>query len=300
MGVRFAKTRVVRVRNRGLFVFPSHKWAGNIETAKGKTMPRSGMKRFTVAFILCLAFSSSLVDAAERVTIKDMGVQKNMKAEFTLPDGNGPFPAVIVLHTSGGASGAESDYSERLAKIGYASLIPHYFEAHGISHSNRESALTGHAEEILADLSAALEWLKKNPRIDKDKIGAVGFSMGGYWAMVLAAQGKVQAGVSYYGVLSGVGGNREKMRYKFREIFNEKSSPVLILHGSYDTTQKVDGANRLSDILDEKKVPYEKKIYPYAGHEFERFRGYKPDAAQDSWERTVHFLEKYLLRNDHP
>ncbi|MGA2333333.1 MAG: dienelactone hydrolase family protein [Syntrophales bacterium] len=256
---------------------------------------KNTFKKLIAFFSICLLFSS-FAHATEHVIVNDLGIEKNMKADFILPDGNGPFPAVIILHTSGGIFGAESSYGEELAKKGYASLIPRYFEAHGISYGSRGYALTDHAEEILADLLDALEYLKKNPKIDKDELGAVGFSMGGYWAMVLAAQGKVQAGVSYYGVLSGVGKNRSKMRYKFEDIFDEKSSPVLILHGAKDMTQPFAGADRLSDLLDQKKVPYEKHIYPDAGHEYDRVRGYNYSVMQDSWNRTLNFFDKYLLK----
>lgn len=257
-------------------------------------MLKGTIKGLMVVFSICFLFSS-FAHATEHMIVKDLGVKKNMKADFIMPDGNGPFPAVIILHTSGGISGAELDYGKELAKKGYASLIPHYVEARGGVYPYLLASHTDEAEETLADLLDGLDYLKRNPKIDKDRLGAVGFSMGGYWAMVLAAQAKVQAGVSYYGVLP-VAWKNSNIRYKFEDIFNEKSSPVLILHGSNDMTQRVAGAEKLADLLDQKKVPYEKHIYPYAGHEFERVRGYNYSAAQDSWNRTLNFFEKYLLK----
>jgi len=61
-------------------------------------------------------------------------------------------------------------------------------------------------------------------------------------------------------------------------------------------TQRVAGAEKLADLLDQKKVPYEKQIYPDAGHDFNTGRGYNEYAARDSWNRTLNFFEKYLLK----
>lgn len=246
-----------------------------------------------VFIILITSFCTFLFSCT--TTITGLGIKNNLKAEFNIPNGNGPFPAVVVLHPSNGVTDANLDYARMLTGKGYASIVPHYFEAHKINEASRGTALTTHAEEILADLVDVLENLKTNPKIDKNKLGAVGFSMGGYWAMVLAAKGYVQAGVSYYGVLSGVG-NPNNMKYKFADIFNARSSPVLILHGENDTTQPVIGAHRLSAILERKNLPYEKQIYPYAGHHFDSGKDQYSAMAVDSWNRTLVFFDKYLQK----
>lgn len=246
-------------------------------------MPKSTQNLF-MAFLLVLVPLCTSAAAG-------LGVKNNMRSELLMPKGNGPFPAVLILHTSGGVTPANFDYAKRLAEKGYASLIPYYFDANDIRSASRGTALNEHAEEVLADLLTALDYLKSNPRIDKDRLAAVGFSMGGYWALLLAAKGQVQAGVSYYGVLSGFGLNKGSARYQFQDVFDENSSPVLILHGEMDTTQPVAGAHRLSALLERKQVAFEKYIYPYVGH---RFEIYHNAAAADSWNKTLEFFDKYL------
>ena len=233
----------------------------------------------------------------EPATTRD-GHRVTLSANIFMPEGDGPFPAILVLHTSGQVMRGDLDYAKRLAKNGYAALIPHYFYAHNISWQARGSVLTEHAEEILNDFVGCVEYLQKNPKIDKDRIGAVGFSMGGYWAMVLAAKGIVQAGVSNYGVLSGVGGNFNQQKYQFRAIFNRQSSPVLIMHGAKDATQRVDGALRLSEGLDRTQIPHETQIYPNADHEYDRGPAYDSAEAKDSWNRAIAFFGKYLAKRD--
>lgn len=231
--------------------------------------------------------------AIEQITVSGLGVKKNMQADFILPDGEGPFPGVLVLHTSGGVQQGDIQFARELAKQGYACLVPYYFDAHGITAKTRPLATTKYAEEIFSDLVDALRYLKKNQKVNKDKLSAVGFSMGGYWALILAAKGSVLAGVSYYGALSG-GGKGLDLKYRFEDIFTKDSSPVLILHGDNDTVVPVILANQLSAILNATKTLYEMKIYSGVGHRYDRQGSLDENAANDSWDSTLVFLKKHL------
>ncbi|MBF0527851.1 MAG: dienelactone hydrolase family protein [Deltaproteobacteria bacterium] len=252
--------------------------------------------RISLLFI-CLSLSFMLVLPAysfEEKTLNNLGISKKMKADWIMPDGKGPYPALLILHTSGGVQTADIDFARKLAGRGFACLIPYYFAAYGIKHGSRQEATTTYAEAIFNDLVNELEYLKQDSRIDKNRLGAVGFSMGGYWTAVLAAKGKVQAGVSYYGAYSGAGA-REKMTYQFREIIDGHSSPLLIMHGENDQTVPVKTAQNLDTILTEQKIPHELKIYPSVDHGYDRSESKAdPMAASDSWERTLKFLDKYL------
>jgi carboxymethylenebutenolidase len=229
----------------------------------------------------------------EKTMLYGLGAKKNMQAELIMPDGEGPFPAILILHTSGGVQDGEIIFARELAEQGYACLIPYYFDAYNISHSTRQTAATKYAENIFNDFSELLEYLKKNPKIKADRLGAVGFSMGGYWALVLAAKGRVKAAVSYYGALSG-GGKNLDLKYRFENVFTKESSPVLILHGSQDQIVSVRLAYNLFALLDEKKSPYELRIYDGAEHRYERQPNRDENAANDSWKRTLEFLKRQL------
>jgi dienelactone hydrolase len=116
---------------------------------------------------------------------------------------------------------------------------------------------------------------------------------GGYFALWLAATGQVQAGVSYYGALTGAGTDRSLDR--FRQAFTNTSSPVLILHGVNDSTVPIGKAKELDGILTMAKTPH--AFYPYAGadHRFERSGGDENEAAAaDAWQQTQAFLNKIL------
>ena len=160
-----------------------------------------------------------------------------------------------------------------------------------IAYNTEERQLTIATTEIFNVV--ALDQLRANPKVDGSKRAAIGFSNGGYFAVWLAAAGKVRAGISYYGALSGAGSDREQVR--FREVINDRSSPILILHGRADSTVPISQAAQLDRILTAAKVPHEYVNYDGAAHVFERTSGKDNEAAAaDAWTRTLAFLKNNL------
>jgi carboxymethylenebutenolidase len=242
--------------------------------------------------LVCVLGMIATVTCAETKSLK-VGVRQNMSATLVTPGSAGPYPGILLLHTSGGLEQADIAFANQLAQVGYVVLVPSFLDAYGISARTRQLTFTADAEPIYADLVAALNTLSHEPGVGGRKIGAIGFSNGGYFAMWLAATGKVHAGVSYYGALSGAGTDREQAR--FSSIFSKSSSPVLILHGTDDSTVPVGVAKRLAAIADSAGGRCEIHLYEGAGHLFDRDGGSSNRAAAtDAWQRTLDFLGKYL------
>jgi carboxymethylenebutenolidase len=259
---------------------------------------RRSITATVVLLLLLLSLFGLRVGSAAEETIQ-VGAKKKMAAHLILPEGQGPFPAVLVLHTSSGLRPKDLDYAKRLAGEGYVSLVPAFMEAYGITNQTRQATFTTYGGEIFADLIDAVELLKKRPQVAQEKIGAVGFSNGGYWAALLAARAKIRAGVSYYGAFTAAGADRSLKH--FQQAFTKDSSPVLILHGSRDSTVHVDNVQRLFAILEEKKSPYDGKIYTGAGHSYDRAGDgidakADAEAAADSWTRTLAFFRQHLSK----
>jgi carboxymethylenebutenolidase len=242
---------------------------------------------------VALWFGSSPATAADAMQVK-VGVGQKMEATLYKPPGAGPFPAVLVLHTSGGLRPPDHAYASRLADEGYVCLVPDFFTPYGLSQVNRQQTFTTHAQAIYADFVAAIDVLKKMKEVQADRIGAVGFSNGGYWALLLAARGDVQAGVSYYGAVNGAG--TDNMLNAFRSAFTSKSSAVLVLHGAGDTTVSPQHADNLKSILTDAKAPHEFQLYASAGHSYDRGKQPDSNATNDSWQRTLRFLDKTLRK----
>jgi carboxymethylenebutenolidase len=240
---------------------------------------------------LLILTPASLALAESREVI--VGVDGKMTATIISPSGTGPYPGVLLLHTSGGLRQADLDYGEKLAKDGYVVMVPAFLAAYGITGQSRRMTFTSYAEPIYADLITALNALESDPRVAGSKLGAIGFSNGGYFAMWLAATGKVRAAVSYYGALTGAGSDKELTR--FQAVFSASSSPVLILHGRADDTVPVGVAERLASLIAAGGSSSEIHLYEGAGHSFERTgSGSDQTAADDAWQRTTSFFSKHL------
>jgi carboxymethylenebutenolidase len=247
------------------------------------------LKSLGIALLWALFALPALADS----TSIRVGVNKNMEAQLMTPDGPGPYPAILLLHTSGGLQAADLDYAKRLVAKGYVVLVPAFLDAYGIRARTRKLTFTTYAQPIYADLVASLNLLRSDGKVDGRKLGAIGFSNGGYFALWLAATGEVQAGISYYGALTGAASDRSLSR--FRQVFTSTSSPVLLLHGSDDSTVPARKAIELDSILTAAHSRHEFHQYPGAEHRFDREGGAANEAAAaDAWQRTQAFLDRNL------
>jgi dienelactone hydrolase len=78
-------------------------------------------------------------------------------------------------------------------------------------------------------------------------------------------------------------------------VANDRSSPILVLHGSRDDTVPIGAAMRLNGILNAARAPHEFQQYPGAEHRFDRAPGASNEsAAADGWTRTLNFLNVNL------
>jgi len=68
-----------------------------------------------------------------------VGLRKNMEATLFMPNGPGPFPTVLVMHTSGGISGADRGYCANLARERYICIAPAFLRAHGITNPEKDA-----------------------------------------------------------------------------------------------------------------------------------------------------------------
>jgi len=252
------------------------------------------MKRLVLAIVCLWTIAASAPDAGAETGTLTVGVKGAMKATLIAPDGPGPYPGVLILHTSGGLRPTDLDYARRLSEQGYVCLVPAFMEAYRITATTRRDTFTRHANDVYADLAAAAETLRTSAKVAGGKIGAVGFSNGGYFALWLAATNKVDAGVSYYGALTGAGTDKELTR--FSSTFGAGSAPVLVLHGTADATVPVSAADHLSAILKRANSPHEVKLYNGVDHAFERDlrNDATREAAADAWDRTLAFLGERL------
>ena len=164
-----------------------------------------------------------------------------------------------------------------LAAQGFAVYVLHYFDRTETTEASRETIFR-HFPMWMKTLWDSVSFVARQPHVDPDRIGLLGFSLGAYLSLSNAAiDSRVRAVVDFFGGLP-----------KEMKFFMRRLCPVLILHGEADTTVPVAEAYHLQQVLEKKGVPYEMQIYPGAGH------GFRDEVWRDAGLRTLSFLQKHL------
>jgi dienelactone hydrolase len=208
---------------------------------------------------------------------------KNIRLDCFLPIGNGQrFPAVIGLHGSGGGHASMADPAGLLAQQGFAVYVLHYFDRTGTVEIDGLQTILLHFPVWMKTLWDAVSFVARQPRVDPERIGLLGFSLGAYLALSASAiDSRIRAVVDFFG------GMPKEMRF-----FTRRLCPVLILHGDQDKTVPVEEAYHLQHMLERKQIPYEMQIYPGVGH------GFSGEIWRDAGLRTLAFLEKHLAHTN--
>ena len=99
-------------------------------------------------------------------------------AELRIPQGQkAKFPAIVLVHGSGGVSGSMDLWVHALNQAGVATLVVDTFSGRGITSTVQDQTLL-HSLAMMVDSYRALDLLAKHPRIDASKISVMGFSKG--------------------------------------------------------------------------------------------------------------------------
>jgi carboxymethylenebutenolidase len=206
---------------------------------------------------------------------------------LAIPDGNGPHPGVVVIHEAYGLNDNIKDVTRRFANEGFAALAVDLF-----TDRNRAVCMTRYMSGLLLgsvnrygifDLKAALTVLAKMPQVDSRRLGAIGFCMGGGFAIAWACtDSRLKAIAPFYG------SNPRPLEAA------KRLCPVVGSYPEKDFTAR--SGRALEQMLDKSGIAHDIKIYPGAQHSFfnERGRAYNKEAADDSWRRVTSFFGEHL------
>ena len=104
--------------------------------------------------------------------------QQRLSGQLSLPDGPGPFPAMILMHGCAGVGRAERGWAGALVSWGYAAFVVDSFTGRGLREVCTQSRILVGTQRV-PDAYGALAILGRHPRIDGTRIGLMGFSHGG-------------------------------------------------------------------------------------------------------------------------
>ena len=226
------------------------------------------------------------------------GGSPRLRGYLAEPEGDGPFPAVLMVHEAFGLDDITVRHAERLAAAGYLVLAVDLYSDGGARRclvSTMRSLAAG-VGRAFTDLATARQWLLDSGRTT-GKIGVIGFCMGGGFALLLANDGFDAAAVNY-GRLP-----------KDPQTELAGACPIVANFGAKDRSLP-GAAARLTSVLESLGVEHDIKEFETAGHAFLNdaeagprpvrplFRvlgvGPDPQSAPEAWRRIEDHFARYL------
>jgi dienelactone hydrolase len=217
---------------------------------------------------------------------------------LTKPLGNGPFPAVVLLHSCNGASATRRSVANVVAGWGYVALFVDDYTTRGFTEGCKTRFTEG-----LSDAFGALLFLSKLPFVDMKRVAVVGFSQGAETALNIASTRldtafdvpddlRFRSAVAFYPPCRGSTGRL--------------SIPTRIFIGDEDNTTPAKDCERFMERQSNNPADVKLVVYPGANHGFDnpslvdgrRLFGmwlkYDATAAKDSYVQMHDFLAAKL------
>lgn len=215
-------------------------------------------------------------------------------AILSVPDGQGPWPGVVVIHDIVGYGPDKQEINDNLAAAGYVALTPNLYARGGrarcITRVFRE--LLSRRGRALDDILAARDHLLKDPACT-GRVGIAGFCMGGRFALVMSPKG-FGAAAPFYGT---------PLPSDISEVL-DGACPIVASFGGRDPLG-IGAPKKLQRVLEGKNIANDVKVYPGAGHSFANKLpaqpllriggfGYNAAATEDAWARVFAFFREHL------
>ena len=219
------------------------------------------------------------------------GGKETIDGFLARPKMDGKYPAVIVIAGNLITEEYIPNTCAALALAGFVGLAPNIF--HGMPDSartteERRAAMAAHTDsDALADINSGIDYLRTQPFVKQGGIGVVGFCYGGRLAMMLGSRSReIDVVVPYH---PGPTSAADIARL---------TAPVQIHQGTTDRNVPVQQIKALEKMLRDQNTPVEVFWYDGADHGFLAYTRpyYRPNYAKDSWDRTISFLTKHLLK----
>lgn len=221
-----------------------------------------------------------------------------MAVHVGVPPTTGRSPAVVVIMHAPGVDTSIHSIVERLADAGYVAAAPDLYHRQEEGGAPLERMARLKDREVIADVTATVDFLSAQPTVEPARLGIMGFCMGGRVAYLMAAAEKrLKAAVVYYGgnIMVPWGEDIGPPFARTAEI----GCPILFHFGDEDGNPSPADRVKLDAELTRHGKPHEFFTYPNAGHAFMNFTNperYREAAAEASWPRTLEFLERCLRR----
>jgi len=216
-------------------------------------------------------------------------------AYAAVPDGDGPFPGVVVAFHKDGIDPFTHWVIDDLASNGYAAVAPNSYHAMppGKTVDDRKEFLDD--AQVTLDLKSAADWLSAQTNVDGDRLAILGHCMGGRttWLGLVSLPDVFKCGCPFY---SGNTFGQIGSPFPPAERFEAIQAPVMGFFGNDDGNPSPADVDKMSQILTELGKEHVFHQYDGTGHAFmgatrEKFR---ENSARDAWTKTYQFLDQHI------
>ncbi|SDH59057.1 carboxymethylenebutenolidase [Pseudonocardia oroxyli] len=204
---------------------------------------------------------------------------------LTVAEPDGPARGgIVVLHEARGLTDMVQRLVEGIAGDGWLVVAPHLYHRDGTEDlDTAEHVARLEGDQVMADTDTAFGWLAEHD-IEADRMGVIGFDLGGSVALLVAARRTLGAAVTVAG-----GGISEPLGPLPALISAAPglTCPWLGIYGDRDDVEELDG---LLAAARESEVATDLVTYPGRGHRFDD----DPATAEDAWQRMLNWFDSHL------
>jgi carboxymethylenebutenolidase len=210
---------------------------------------------------------------------------------------------VIVIHHMPGYDEQTKEITRKFAAQGYLALCPNLYSREAPGASPDDAAAAARAlggvpdERLVGDVAGAAAHLKAMPS-SNGKVATIGYCSGGRQSFLAACSLQLDAAVDCYGafVVAPPPEGAPVTVAPIVHLAKDLSCPLLGLFGADDQFPSPDEVRELEQVLAEYNKTFEFHSYEGAGHAFfaTNRASYRPEAANDGWERIWGFFDMYL------
>lgn len=249
------------------------------------------LRLLSALFVLSLLTAALIARAGtpKTETVEFKSGNDTVSGFLALPDTPGSHAAIVVIHEWWGLNDWVKEQAVNLAGQGFVALAVDLYRGKvATDASQAHELMRGLPQDRgIRDLQAAMTYLATRKDVKPDRLGSIGWCMGGGFSIQLAVHDpRLRACVVNYGALPTDPNDLQQI-----------GAAVLGNFGADDHGITVADVEAFKKAMTKAQRAFEVKIYPDAGHGFENPNnkdGYRPEAAADAWMRTTNFFKSML------
>lgn len=213
-------------------------------------------------------------------------------------------PVLLLIQEAFGVNSHIQDVCQRYARNGYVVVSPdlYYRMEHWKTYTYDDFQATAEAREMITeekaigDLGAVLDFIGTLEGVDADRVGVLGYCMGGRFSYITAYSysDRIRGAAVYYGgFLTGASPQFPVPPVKKTD---QIKVPLIGFFGGQDKGIPKSDVEEIEQALKSANVEHQIYFYPEAGHGFfcDERPSFDPTAAQDAWHRTLSFFAEQL------